>query len=516
MRKLFRHAAADIPASIVVFLVALPLCLGIALGSGTPIFSGIISGIIGGLVVGAISGSHLSISGPAAGLITVISLYMQELGSFQVLLLAVLIAGLIQILLALVKAGMIADFIPVAVIKGMMAAIGIMLILKQLPHLVGYDADFEGDESFFQPDGHNTFTELKMAWLQLTPFAMCLGLVGLAIQYVWDRPAMKKRQWTRFLPGPLLVVILSVVLNEAMKRLFPDFAIRAEHMVNVPVITNWDSLSSVLSSPDFSRIGDSTVWMAGITIGAIASLESLLSIEATDNLDPEGRISPPNRELLAQGVGNISAAFLGGLPVTAVVVRSTANISGGARTRLSALLHGVLLALLVLLLPSLLNRIPYAALAAILCYVGFKLASPSLVRQSYRLGWDVFLPFVITVVAILLSDLLLGVIIGLLVGVFFVIRSNFRKSLIVVHLDNNYMIKLMNQVSFLNKSLLKNALMNIPDESSLLFDFSKCIFADSDIRTMILEFAEDAPSRGIRVDYRFLNEDQKVKLKMPV
>ena len=500
--NLFRNITQDLPAGVVVFLVALPLCLGVALASGAPLFAGIIAGIAGGLVVGSVSGSHVSVSGPAAGLTTIVFANIAKMGSFEAFLVTVVLAGAIQFTLGMLKAGSIGNYFPSSVIKGMLSAIGIILILKQIPHAVGYDKDFEGDESFFQSDGENTFTELIQALSFINGGAFLVCILSLAILFLWERPNIKSKKIASLLPAPLLVVIIGVVINEIMKTVLPGWAIGKEHLVSLPISDGLASFANQFTFPDFSAITTKDCWIVAFTIAIVASLESLLSIDAVDKLDPLKRTTPLNRELKAQGLGNMVSGLIGGLPVTAVIVRSTANVSAGARTKLSTIIHGLLLVLTVLLIPGLLNKIPLASLAAILFQVGFKLAKPSVIMGMYHKGKDQFIPFVVTILAILLTDLLIGISIGIAVGLFFVLKTNFQRSLISVNENGNHLIRLTKEVSFLNKALLRRTFNEIPDGSKVLIDGTRSTFIDQDILETINDFRESAPNRKISVELK--------------
>lgn len=492
----------DLPSSIVVFLVALPLCLGIALGSGAPLFSGIIGGMVGGIVIGVLSGSQLSVSGPAAGLTAIVVVAIGKLQVYDAFLLAVVLGGVIQIIFGFLKAGILGDYIPSSVIKGMLAAIGLILILKQFPHLVGYDADFDGDESFVQSDGKNTFSGIFSSLNHLIPAALFIGIASLLIQIVWEKYIAPKAKILQLIPAPLIVVLAAVAINETLKVSAPAMAIKESHLVNIPVADSFSGFVSFFTMPDFSYITNLTVLTTGLTIAIVASLETLLNIEAADDLDPYQRVTPTNRELKAQGVGNIVSGLIGGLPLTSVVVRTSANINGGAKTKMSTIFHGILLLLSVAFIPSLLNRIPLSALAAILIYTGFKLAKPSLFVKFYKKGWDQFLPFAITIVAILLTDLLKGILVGCGVGLFFVIRSNFRSAVIVVNDANKYLFRLRKDVSFLNKPIIKNKLEKVPANSYVLIDAARADFIDKDIIEVIEDFLKHAPLKGISVELK--------------
>lgn len=498
----FHALKNDLPASLVVFLVALPLCLGIALGSQAPLFSGIIAGIIGGIVVGSLSGSQLSVSGPAAGLTTIVAAAILKLPAFEAFLIAVVICGVFQLILGFLKAGIIGDYVPSSVIKGMLAAIGLILILKQFPHLIGYDKDFEGDENFLQPDNENTFTELFRSIGFLSPVAVLIGVLSLGFQFFWESFTSKRKGIIKMIPAPLIVVLIGVSLNEIFKANGSAFAIAEEHMVNIPIAGTTEEFLSFFRFPDWSKILLKDVWIAGVTLALVASLETLLSLEAVDELDPYQRVSPTNRELKAQGLGNILSGLIGGLPITSVIVRSSANVNAGARTKMSAVYHGVLLLLSVALIPGLLNLIPKSALAAILIYTGYKLAKPSLFAAYFKKGWDQFLPFAITVLAILVTDLLIGVMIGIAAGLFFVMRSNFRSAVFVINDANKYLVRLRKDVSFLNKPIIKSKLENVPEDAFVLIDAGRADFIDKDVIEVIEDFMIHAHLKNITVELK--------------
>jgi MFS superfamily sulfate permease-like transporter len=498
-----KNLGTDFPSSIVVFLVALPLCLGVALASSAPLFSGIIAGIIGGIVVGSLSGSQLSVSGPAAGLTAIVGAAILKLPSFETFLLAVVICGVLQIVLGFVKAGIIGDYIPNSVIKGMLAAIGLILILKQFPHLIGYDSDFEGDQSFQQSNNENTFSGFVHAFRYITPVAVLIGVVSLVFQIFWEKFTAGQKGFLKLIPAPLVVVLIGVGINEFFKAKGATYAIEPQHMVNLPVAQSTSEFLSFFTLPDFAGFANKKVWIAGVTLALVASLETLLSIEAVDALDPYQRVTNKERELKAQGVGNLLSGLVGGLPITSVIVRSSANVNAGAKSKMSTILHGSLLLVCVALIPGLLNLIPKAALAAILIYTGYKLAKPSLFKAYYKKGWDQFLPFVITIVAILLTDLLIGVLIGIGIGLFFVIRSNFKTSVFVVHDENKYLFRLRKDVSFLNKPIIKNKLEEVPADSVVIIDASRADFIDKDVIDVIEDFMLHAPLNNIRTEVKF-------------
>jgi MFS superfamily sulfate permease-like transporter len=492
----------DLPSSVVVFLVALPLCLGIALASGAPLFAGLIAGIVGGIVAGALSGSPLSVSGPAAGLTTIVLAAISDLGSFEAFLLAVVLAGLIQIILGFAKAGAIGHFVPAAVIKGMLAAIGLILVLKQIPHAVGYDADFEGDESFFQADGQNTFTEILQSFDFLSEGALIVSIISIVVLVLWNSATLQKIKFFQFVPAPLVVVILGVALNQLFQSSIPAFVIEDKHMVSVPAFSDMSSVSAAFNFPDLSRLGDPKIYLAAVTIAIVASLETLLSIEACDKMDPFRRITPLNRELKAQGTANAISGLLGGLPVTSVIVRSSANINSGARSKASAISHGVILILAVLLIPGFLQSIPLSCLAGILIVVGFKLTNPGVYKEMYAKGISQFLPFIVTILGIVFTNLLQGVFLGILASVFFILRSNFREAIILVNSGNSYLLKLTKDVSFLNKAVLRNKFLVIPNDSSVTIDGTESQFIDNDIKETILDFIETSKAKKIDVQLR--------------
>lgn len=495
MQKLWlRH---DLPAGIAVFFVALPLCLGIALASGAPLYAGLLSGIIGGILISFLSGSSLGVSGPAAGLIPVVSAAILSYGNYSVFLLAVIIAGLFQTGLGLLKLGVIANYFPSAVIKGMLAAIGIMLIAKQVPVALGYDLpDFwsSGMLIFFsQRDVSGNIHQLS---LHITRGAVIITLASLAVMILLQQPFAKK--W-KILPAPLLAVLAGIGVNFLFESMASGYSLRHTQLVNIPA-----NVFREITFPDLSKLFSNTaVWKDGIIIGLLASLETLLCVEAIDKLDKHNRITPVNRELVAQGIGNIACGALGAIPVTAVIVRGAANVDAGARTRLSAFTHGVLLLLTVLLIPFLLNKIPYASLAAILLITGYNLTKPRLYRNMWSLGMKQFLPFILTIVIILMTDLLVGVTAGLLLSAYFIIQNNFKAEYQVrkrkVHETEIFEIKLNSNVTFLNKVKLKDALDKIPPYSVLHVDGSECNFIDYDILEVISEFENKAHDRHIEV-----------------
>ncbi|NBO19319.1 MAG: SulP family inorganic anion transporter [Proteobacteria bacterium] len=497
---MLKNLRYDLPASVVVVLVALPLCLGVALASGAPLFSGLIAGIVGGIVIGSLSKSPLSVSGPAAGLTVIVYNAIQTLPSYEAFLAAVVMAGAMQLGLGFLRAGIIGDFFPASVIKGMLAAIGLILILKQLPHAVGYDADYEGDDSFEQPDGENTLSSVWHLWdYNFLPGAVVIALSALIFLYVWEKWQAKQTSFVRYIPGPLLVVIGGVAAGMLFESYVPALTIGTAHRVSVPVSASLADFVGNFTFPDFSMLADKQVWIIAATLAAVASIETLLCIEAVDKIDPYKRITPTSRELVVQGIGNMTSGALGGLPVTSVIVRSSANVMAGGRTKTSTILHGVLLLACVLFIPQLLNKIPLSALAAILISVGYKLTKPSLYRQKYQQGWYKFAPFLVTVLAILFTNLLMGIAIGTTVGIFFVLHQNYHASILFVADGRNYLVRAKKDLFFMHKYELKRNLTRIPNDSKLLIDLSRLSFIDLDNVEIINDFMANAVHRNIAV-----------------
>ncbi len=502
MRKLFKNAAADIPASVVVFLVALPLCLGIALGSGAPLFSGIIAGMVGGIVIGLLSGSSLSISGPAAGLTAIVAIAIGKMPAYEAFLISVVIAGVLQLILGFLRAGIIGDYIPNSVIRGMLASIGLVLILKQFPHLIGYENDYVGDETFIQIDSSNTFSELINSINDITPFALVIGIVSILILLIWDRPVLKKKKFFKNLPGPLVVVVAGILINIFFSVPGTRTSLDTSQLVNLPIATDFASFRSFFMFPKWEYLNNIDVWTVGLTIALVASIETLLGIEAVDKLDPLKRRTPANQELKAQGIGNIVSGLLGGLPLTSVIVRGSANVEAGAKSKFSAIMHGLLILLSVLFIPGLLNKIPLSALAAILIMTGYKLVKPSIFKEIYRKGWDQFVPFTITLLAILLTDLLVGIIIGTLIALFSLIKSNFKSAVMVVHDDNKYLVRFRKDISFLNKPIVKEKLESVPADAYVLIDMTRADFIDKDIIDVVNDFLQHAHLKNIVVEIK--------------
>ena len=492
----FKFLGKDLSSSIVVFLVALPLCLGISLVSDAPLFSGLIAGIVGGVVVGSISGSRLGVSGPAAGLAVIVADAINDIGSFEVFIAAVVIAGIIQVILGYAGAGKVAFYFPSSVIKGMLAAIGISIILKQIPHAIGVDKDPNGDFKFFQSDGETTFSEL-LNIENYVPGALMVGAICLGILILWESKWIKGNKILNLIPGPLLAVFAGIGLN----FWFPDsMVITKEHLVNIPEIGSFSGLSEYLIHPKLSSFAKFKVIKVGVVIAIIASLETLLCVEATDRLDPEKNITPTNRELKAQGFGNIISGLVGGIPVTQVIVRSSANIQAGGKTKLSAILHGIFLFGTVMLIPQFLNMIPLSALAAILLVIGFKLAKPSMFKRLFAEGQDQFIPFITTIIAVLFTDLLVGILIGLLVGIGYVLFTNFRSAIVLEMKDRHMIIHFKKDVFFYNRAELMKLLSKLREGDELTLDGTKVDFIDHDIFLAIQDFVDQADQKKIKVN----------------
>lgn len=498
----FSHLKSDLSASIVVFLVAVPLCLGIALASGAPLFSGIIAGIVGGIIVGLLSGSSVGVSGPAAGLAVIVLSAIETLG-FEAFLLAVFLGGIIQLIFGFLKGGVIAYYFPSSVIKGMLSGIGIIIILKQIPHAVGYDADPHGDFSFFQRDGHTTIGDLWYMLDYFSPGVVIITAVSMAILILWEQPFMKRIDIFKVIQGPLVAVIAGILINLAFRNV-SDLALLQSQIVNIPVAGSFIGFFNQFTLPDFSQLSNTQIYVSAITIAVVASLETLLCVEATDKLDPSKRVTPTNRELKAQGVGNIVSGLIGGLPITQVIVRSSANIQSGNKTKASAVFHGILLLVCVMAIPNLLNLIPLASLAAILFMVGYKLAKPALFRQMYRMGHEQFVPFIVTIAGIVFTDLLIGIGLGMVVGVFYILWNNYKTP---YHYNPEeyeagkpVRIRLAEEVSFLNKASILQTLNNLPDDTHVIVDASDTKSIHQDILEIIDDFRKNAETRNIKLE----------------
>ena len=511
----FSTIGQDAPAGLVVFLVALPLCLGISLASGAPLLAGVVSGIVGGLLVSVLSGSAVSVSGPAAGLTVVMLSAIATLGSWPAVLAATVVAGIMQLGLGVARAGIIALYFPAAVIRGMLAAIGIILLLKQLPHFLGADSDFFEDLEFRQFNGQNTFSAIGAAARALSPGSVLVGLASLGVLLLWNSAPVRRQPWARLVPGALVAVLAAVGLNQLLKAVAPALQVRPEHLVKLPVLSSLGQLVGEMTFPDFGALRRPATYGVALTIAIVASLETLLSVEAVDNLDPQKRHTPANRELLAQGAGNIVSGLLGGLPLTAVIVRSSANIAAGAQTWLSAFIHGLLLLTSLLFLGAVLNLIPLAALAAVLLLVGYKLTPLALYRRQWQLGWAQFAPFIITIVAVLFTDLLKGVSIGLVLGFFFILRDNAKAGSYLRRddaldraeaPDAPLHLRLPEHVSFLNKASIVTTLDQLPAGSRVLLDGTRSDVIDHDVLEAIEAFRLAAPARGIELELRGIRQ----------
>jgi MFS superfamily sulfate permease-like transporter len=506
IKNMFKELKSDLPASIVVFFVAVPLCLGIALASGAPLFAGIIAGIVGGIIVGIASGSPLGVSGPAAGLAVIVLTSIATLGSWPAFLLAVVLAGILQLIMGFAKAGFIAYFFPSSVIKGMLTGIGLLIILKQIPHALGWDKDPVGDNAFLQADGQNTFSEISRAFDFVTPGAVLIAAISIAILILWDKVLTKKHKVFQLIQGPIVVVILGIVMNSLFQSGTLNFSLAADQVVRLPVANNLTDFFSFFTFPDFSAITNLKVWEVAVVLAVVASLETLLCVEATDKMDPQKRVTPTNRELKAQGLGNVLSGMIGGLPITQVIVRSSANISFGGKTKISTILHGIFLLISAITIAGMLNMIPLASLAAILIMVGYKLAKPVLFKQMYKLGWEQFVPFIVTIVAILLTDLLKGITAGLIVGGFYALLHSYRNSHhmkeIITTEDGveTYHLVLAEEVSFFNKANVVKELDEIPANSKVIIDFSKSKSVAYDVLELIKDYEINAKTKNITVE----------------
>jgi MFS superfamily sulfate permease-like transporter len=495
----FNNLKSDFPASLVVFFVALPLCLGIALASGAPLLSGLIAGIIGGVVVGSLSGSSLGVSGPAAGLAAIVAVAIKDLGSFEVFLVAVVLAGVIQIVFGILRFGIIAYFFPNSVIHGMLSGIGIIIILKQIPHLVGYDLEPMGADEFIEASGENTFSAIAHIFGNITPGSIIIGVLGLGIILFWDNILANKSKIFKVIQGPIIAVLVGTIV----KLIFDNYsalAVKDIHLVSIPVANSLNELKGVITFPDFSAITNPKVLTIAFTLALIASLETLLCLEATDKLDPAKNVTPTNRELFAQGTGNILSGLIGGLPLTQVIVRSSANIQSNAKSKLSTIIHGLFLLLAVLALPKILNHIPLSVLAAVLLVVGYKLAKPSLFKKMWDKGWTQFVPFVATIAVIVAKDLLWGVLVGLFIGIIVIMVKSYQNSLFL-HIDkaNDKLVKMAfaEEVTFLNKGAIAKQLQSLPKDITLELDIRNSKFIDSDIIDILEDFAIQAKNKNI-------------------
>lgn len=524
-KNFFAHAGKDLPAGLVVFLVALPLCLGIASASGAPFFSGIISGIIGGVVIGFLSNSALSVSGPAAGLASLVLGAITAIGNFPLFLCAVLIAGIIQIFLGIAKLGGIANYIPSSVIKGMLTSIGILIIAKQIPKAFGYDRDEKGNLTELFPFGNEDMSEFLQPLQHIEVGTVLICIVSIIIMLLWDKPAIKKK--LPFIPGALIAVIVALIINQTWLLLDSKLAVTGDHLVKIPVAQNANDFFGFFTLPDFSGLLNSNVIMYGVFIAVIASLETLLSIEAVDNIDPERRVTNTNKELFAQGVGNSISGLIGGLPITSVIVRSSANANSGAKSKLASIFHGLFLLICVVVIPGLLNKIPLSALAAVLILTGWKLAKPAVFNAVYKNGKYQFIPFIVTIGFIISIDLfgfphvlkgkglIVGVLAGIIAAIGAVLHGNLKNSYFF-HKENHHdgdivNIHLSEEVSFLNKASIRETLDHIPEKTSVIIDASKTHYIDFDVLELIKEFRDiKAPLRKIVLELKGFKEAYKI------
>lgn len=488
--NLFANLKSDFSSGLVVFLVALPLCLGIAMASGAPLFSGIISGIVGGIVVGYLSKSHLSVSGPAAGLTAIVLTAITDLGAFDIFLTAVFVAGIIQLILGFIKAGSISNYFPTNVIEGMLAGIGVIIFLKQIPHAFGYDKDYEGDLAFLQTDSENTFSELFQLIGHVQLGSIIITLLSLFILIAWTKVEFLKK--IKLVPPALVAVIVSILLNEFFIISGSSFSIKSDHLVSLPVPNSIEEFKSIFILPNFAALANTKVWIIGVTIAVVASIETLLCVEAADRMDAQKRFTDTNVELKAQGIGNIISSLLGGLPMTSVVVRTTANNTAGAKSKLSTIIHGLLLTICVLSIPAILNKIPLATLAAVLLLIGYKLANPKTLFHFWAKGKYQFIPFIATLLAVVFTDLLKGVALGMIISIIFVLKGNmqraykFRKE--EYHDGDIIHIELAQEVSFLNKAAIKNTLTSIPKKSKVVINATDTVYIAHDVLDLIKEF----------------------------
>jgi len=497
-------ALKDLKAGIVVFLVALPLCLGVALAQQAPLFSGIVAGVIGGVVVTLLSGSKYSVSGPAAGLTAIVAAGIVSMSKFEYFLTALFLAGVIQLFFGMLKAGVVAHYFPSSVIKGMLSAIGIILIMKQLPHLIGDDMDGEGDFSFFQANGENSFTELYEMVFYAKQGPLLIGIISLLMMFFLSSKKIQKIKWMQYFPIPLLVVVMAISLNLFSKHNYPLLEVRLDHMVLLPQIHSFSDLVENLHFPDFSMVLDRGVLLLALTIAVVASIETLLNLDAVDKLDPDKNISPPNRELCAQGVGNMICGLIGGIPITSVIVRSSANVNAGAHSKKSSIVHGLLLLFSVLLIPGILSMIPLAALAAILIYTGYKLTHIGLIKSVYKAGMSQFLPFITTVSVMLMTDILKGIAAGMVVSVFYILKFNlktpYKVASTTIHGRYHTLITLSEDVTFLNKARFYEELLKVKDDSTLIIDGTNNKTIDLDIVEMVSDYSKKIKDKNIELD----------------
>ena len=498
--SLFANLKYDFPAGIAVFLIAIPLSLGIALASGAPLFSGLIAGIISGLVVAPLSGSSLGISGATAGIAVIVWTAIDKLG-FNGFLLALVVAGVFQIIMGLSKAGVIAYYFPSSVINGMLTGMGFILFLKQIPHAMGYDRDYEGDTSFFQADSYSSFSELTHMLDFSSPTAVMIALISLAILILWEQPFMKKQRFFQLFQGALIAILAAVLINEGLQNFYPELALGGNHLVMIPVLNNTSDLLSQLHYPDFSQLSNPAVYLTALTLAVVASLKTLLSVEAVDKMDPYKRVTPTNRELIAQGIGNICSGLIGGLPLAQVIVRSSIGIQSGAKTKATGIICGLLLLFAVIFIPTLLNKIPLASLASVLLVVGYKLIRPKVFTTMYKAGMYHFIPFCVTILGMIFTDLLIGLVIGLISALFSILLENYKSPFYFneSHIGNKTILRLSEHISFLNKANIQQTLEQLPDYSEVVIDATRSKYIDYDVFEIIENFKIEAQRKHIKL-----------------
>ncbi|MEI7994441.1 MAG: carbonic anhydrase family protein [Methylococcaceae bacterium] len=497
---LFANLKYDIPAGIAVFLIAIPLLLGIALASGAPLFSGLIAGIISGIIVAPLSGSSLGISGPTAGLAVIVLTAIEKLG-FNGFLMALVVAGVIQIVMGLTKAGVIAYYFPSSVVNGMLSGIGFIIVLKQIPHAIGYDRDYEGDTSFFQTDNYSSFSELVNMLEFSSDTAIMIALISLAILILWEQPFMKKYRFFQLFQGVLIAILAGVLINQGLQNFYPESALSGNHMVMLPVMKNTGDLLSQLHYPDFSQFGNPSIYITALTLAVVASLKTLLSVEAVDKMDPCKRVTSTNRELIAQGIGNACSGLLGGLPLAQVIVRSSINIQSGAKTKASAVICGLLLVFAVIVIPTVLNKIPLASLASVLLVVGYKLMRPEVFKSMYKAGMYHFIPFCVTILGMVFTDMLIGLAIGLITALFSILLENYKSAFYFneSHIGNKTILRLSEHVSFLNKANIQQIFEQLPDHSEVVIDATRSKYIDYDVFEIIENFKIEAVRKNIKL-----------------
>ncbi len=498
--SLFANLKYDFPAGIAVFLIAIPLSLGIALASGAPLFSGLIAGIISGLVVAPLSGSSLGISGATAGIAMIVWTAIDKLG-FNGFLLALVVAGIFQIIMGLSKAGVIAYYFPSSVINGMLTGMGFILFLKQIPHAMGYDRDYEGDTSFFQTDSYSSFSELTHMLEFSSPTAIMIALISLGILILWEQPLIKKQRFFQLFQGALIAILVAVLINEGLQNFYPELALSGNHLVTIPVLKNTSDLLNQLHYPDFSQLNNPSVYLAALTLAVVASLKTLLSVEAVDKMDPYKRVTPTNRELIAQGIGNACSGLIGGLPLAQVIVRSSIGIQSGAKTKATGIIGGLLLLFAVIFIPTMLNKIPLASLASVLLVVGYKLIRPKVFTTMYKAGMYHFIPFCVTIMGMIFTDLLIGLVIGLISALFSILLENYKSAFYFneSHIGNKTILRLSEHVSFLNKANIQQTLEQLPDYSEVIIDATRSKYIDYDVFEIIENFKIEAQRKHIKL-----------------